>query len=127
MTVQMTSKQAQYRAELIDQKIHALTHRPNALKVLQAWLAVNLPVPTDRDDASGQIRALKGDIRTYKPTRAQALLDQLGNAGFKARLVWVKELAGADHLADLALAHHTQRIADVMPIVLDELRKALNG
>jgi len=97
----MTEPQAHYRQDLIDRKVDGLKSHSEPMTVVLAFLAANLPEPTDSRDASAQIDALKRDIRKYKPEHAQALLNTLGNAGIKSLVATVKTLRHLDHAADL--------------------------
>ena len=117
----MTEAQAKYRNDLINRLSDNLLRHYDQMDILRAFLAANLPEPTDTRDASAQISALKGDIRKYKPEHAQALLDQLGNSGWANLVAKVKAITSIDHQADLA------KLGNRVELTRQELREVFNA
>lgn len=120
----MSEGQAKYRMDLINKTVDNLMSKADPMAVLRAMLAVNLPEPTDGREASAQIDALKMDIRTYRPDHAQAILNALGNEGFGALVMRVKEIVSVDHKLDLARGSGS--LAGVASLVVSELMDTLS-
>ena len=113
MAEQMTERQAEYRESLIQKSIEKAARNATVMPIVKALLAVNLPEPMSKRDASAQIDALKNDIRKYQTEQAQALLERVGEEGFAAIRSDIKSITGLDYQLDYMKAKGTHRFADV--------------